>query len=211
MKKIKQQRIFNPVRDKSLSGTNGVKKIIAEISARHLHIAQADLEKLFGKNYSLKHFKDLSQPGEFASAEQVEVIGAKNKLTMRIVGPVRKQTQLELALSDARFLGVQPMIRVSGDLKGTPGGLTLKGPQGSLKLKTGVIVAQRHLHLSTKDARAWRLKNGQLVKAKVKGQRALEFDNIVVRVGNYVSRIHLDTDEANAAGLLSCSKIDLQI
>ena len=188
-----------------------MKKVKAEISARHLHISRAHLDKLFGKNYELKPIKELSQPGEFAAEERIEVIGEKGKFMMRIVGPVRKQTQVELALPDARNLGVKPVFRVSGDLKGTPGGLTLKGPKGSLKLTTGVIIAKRHLHISREDAKKWNIKNNQKVTAIVKGPRAMEIREITARVGNYTTRIHLDTDEANAAGLLACSIIDLDI
>ena len=188
-----------------------MKKVKAEISARHLHISRAHLDKLFGKNYELKPIKELSQPGEFAAEERIEVIGEKGRFMMRIVGPVRKQTQAELALTDARNLGVKPVFRVSGDLKGTPGGLTLKGPKGSLKLTTGVIIAKRHLHISREDAKKWNIKNNQKVTAIVKGPRAMEIREITARVGNYTTRIHLDTDEANAAGLLACSIIDLDI
>ena len=188
-----------------------MKKVKAEISARHLHISRAHLDKLFGKFYELKSIKELSQPGEFAAEERIEVIGEKGKFMMRIVGPVRKQTQVELALTDARNLGVKPVFRVSGDLKGTPGGLTLKGPKGSLKLTTGVIIAKRHLHISREDAKKWNIKNNQKVTAIVKGPRAMEIREITARVGNYTTRIHLDTDEANAAGLLACSIIDLDI
>ena len=184
-------------------------KVIAEVSARHLHISASHLEKLFGKNYKLKSIKELSQPGEFAANEQVEVIGPKNKFKLRIVGPVRKKTQVELTLSDCRFLGIKPEFRVSGDLDNTPGGLTLKGPKGQVKLTSGVIVAMRHLHLQELQAKKWKLKNGQKVKAQVGGPRGMIIEQITVRVGNYDTRIHLDTDEANAAGLLSCSKIDL--
>lgn len=187
-------------------------KVIAEISARHLHISQKDLAKLFGAKYILKKIKDLSQPGEFASSATVDLIGPKNKLTkVRIVGPTRKKTQVELAATDARFLGINPVFRVSGNTIGTPGGLVVKGPKGKIKLTSGVIVAIRHLHLPREQAKAWGLKTGDVVQGIVKGPRALVFDGIVVRVGNYQTRIHLDTDEGNAAGLLSCSKIDLDI
>ncbi|MDP2812336.1 MAG: PduL/EutD family phosphate acyltransferase [bacterium] len=195
------------VKQKTIS--NGVKyKVIAEVSGRHLHISQSHLAKLFGKNYKLKAIKSLSQPGDFAAAEQVEILGPKNKLVMRIVGPVRKKTQIELAVSDCRYLGIEPAFRISGDLKKSPGAL-LKGPKGKIKLADGVIVPIRHLHLSELQAKKWKLKNGQKVKALVGGVRGMLIDQIVVRVGNYDMRIHLDTDEANAAGLLSCSKIDL--
>ena len=188
-----------------------MKKVIAEISARHIHISRAHLDKLFGKGYQLKAIKDLSQPGEFAAQEEVEIIGPKNKIAIRIVGPVRKQTQIELAVTDARVLGINPVFRVSGDLKNSSGGVMLKGPKGLVKLTNGLIVPLRHLHISESDAKKWKLKTGQKVKARVGGPRGLVFDNIIVRVGNYATRIHLDTDEANAAGLLSCSKIDLLI
>lgn len=188
-----------------------MKRIKAEISARHLHISREHLDKLFGSAYQLKPIKDLSQPGEFASEEKVEVIGPKGTLSMRIVGPVRKQTQVELAFTDARVLGVKPVIRVSGDLAGSPGGVTLKGPRGSVKLNEGIIVPQRHLHISLADAKKWHIKNGQKLKALIKGPRSLELREIVARVGNYSTAIHLDTDEGNAAGLLTCSIIDLDI
>ena len=188
-----------------------MKKVKAEISARHLHISRAHLNKLFGKDYELHVAEELSQPGEFAAKEKVEVKGPKGKFMMRIVGPIRPKTQIELAYSDGRLLGVRPEFRVSGDLKGTPGGVTLKGPKGSLKLTTGVIIAKRHLHISREDAKKWNIKNNQKVTAIVKGPRAMEIREITARVGNYTTRIHLDTDEANAAGLLACSIIDLDI
>jgi len=188
-----------------------MRKVKAEISARHLHISRAHLDKLFGKDYELKVIKELSQPGEFTAEEKVEVVGQKGKLLMRIVGPVRTETQIELALTDVRALGVRPEFRISGDLKGTPGGVILKGPQGSVKLTSGVIVAKRHLHISREDAQKWKIKNGQQVKAIVKGIRAMEVRAITARVGNYSTAIHLDTDEANACGLLTCSIIDLDL
>lgn len=189
-----------------------MQKIIAEISGRHIHLSQVDLFKLFGKNYKLKKLKDLSQPSEFASTATVKVRGPKNILAkIRIVGPVRQKTQVELTVSDCRFLGVNPVFKLSGDHKNSSGGLKLIGTKGSILLKTGVIVPLRHLHMSVSDAKKWHLKNGQKVKAKIPGVRGIVFENIIVRVGNYQTRVHLDTDEANAAGLLSCAKIDLDI
>jgi len=188
-----------------------IKKIKAEISARHLHLSQKDLDRLFGKNYKLKKLKDLSQPGEFAAKETVEVINKNKKLTMRIVGPVRHDTQVELALTDCYFLKVFPEIRVSGDVKGTPG-ITLKGPKGTVRLKQGVIVPKRHLHISDTDAKKWKIKNRQKVKVRIKGNLGLTFDEVVARVSpKYSTAIHLDTDEANAAGLLRCGTVDLII
>lgn len=189
-----------------------MKKVKAEISARHLHISKAHLDKLFGRGHQLTPIKDLSQPGEFAAEERVEVTGPKAKMTMRIVGPVRSQTQVELAYTDARNLGVEPKLRVSGDLKGTSGGLILKGPKGTVKLTSGVIIAKRHLHISSQDAKKWKITNGQKVKIIIKGSRGMEMREVAARVGdNYATFIHLDTDEANAAGMLTCSYVELDI
>jgi putative phosphotransacetylase len=188
-----------------------MKKVIAEISARHLHLSESDLAKLFGKDYKLKKYKDLSQPGEFAARETVEVIGPKGKFAkVRIIGPSRSKTQVELAASDCRQIGINAVWRISGDHKKTPGA-KIKGPKGSIVIKKGVIVPLRHLHISNEQAKLWKLKNKKTVSAKVGGSKALVFKNIVVRVGDYHTSIHLDTDDANAAGLLSCSKIDLDI
>ena len=132
-------------------------------------------------------------------------------LSIRIVGPVRKQTQIELALTDARILGVKPEFRISGDLKDTPGEVTLKGSDGNVKLDSGVIIAKRHLHISKTDAKKWKIKNGQKVSAKVAGPRSIIFLDIIARVGDFTTAIHLDTDEANAAGLLTCSLAELDV
>lgn len=188
-----------------------MKKVIAEISARHLHLSAKDLAKLFGKKYKLKKYKDLSQPGEFAAKETVEIIGPKGKFAKaRIIGPSRSKTQVEVSASDCRVLGIMPVWRLSGDHKKTPG-IKIKGPKGIVILKKGVIVPLRHLHISREQAKVWKLKNNKKVSAKVKGPKSLIFNNIIVRVGDYSTAIHLDTDDANAAGLLSCSKVDLDI
>jgi putative phosphotransacetylase len=187
-----------------------MKKIKAEISARHIHLSQKDLDKLFGKDYKLKKNKDLSQPGEFAAKELVEVVNKDRKLKVRIVAPVREHTQVELAMTDCYFLRVYPEIRVSGDIDKTPG-IIIKGPKGSVKIQQGVIVPRRHLHISKEDAKKWKIKNKQKVKVCIKGKRGLTFDDVVARVGNFSTAIHLDTDEANAAGLLKCGQVDLKI
>lgn len=189
-----------------------MKKVIVEISARHIHLCQKDLEKLFGRGYTWQKLKDLSQPGQFATKETLLVVGPKAKMKIRMVGPVRAKTQVELAVSDARLLGVGPSFRLSGDHRGTGGSLLLRGPRGQIRLKSGVIVPLRHLHLSPAQAQAWGLKKGQKVRALVKGgYRPLVLEGVIVRPGPYRTRLHLDTDEANAAGLLSCAKIDLDL
>lgn len=189
-----------------------MKKVLVEISARHVHLSAKDLVALFGRGYKLKKLKDLSEPGEFAAKEILTAIGQKGKFKIRIVGPLRTKTQLELSVTDCRVLGVKPVFRVSGDSRGTAAGLVLKGPKGSLKLKQGVMVPIRHLHISAKNGRVWGLRNRQIIKAIIKGtERPLVFDNIVVRFGNFRTSLHLDTDEANAAGLLSSARADLVI
>jgi len=177
-------------------------KIKIEISARHLHVTQEDLEKLFGEGYQLTKLKDLSQPGEFASEEQVTIVGPKNKLEgLRIVGPCRPHTQVEISRTDAYFLGIKAPLRLSGKVEGS-GQAKLIGPKGEVDLGKGVIVAKRHLHLSEEEANQMGIKNGQEVSVEISGERALTFHKIEARVKeNYAAAVHLDTDEANAAWL----------
>lgn len=187
-------------------------KVKVEISARHLHLCQKDIDKLFGKNYKFKVKNKLSQPGEFATKETVKLIGKKSNFDkVRIIAPARKQTQIELSMTDCRKLGIEAPIRLSGDVKGTLG-LRIIGTKGSINLKQGIIVAKRHLHLSTETANKLKLKNYKKVKIKIKSERSLIFDEVIVRVAdNFTKVVHLDTDEANAAGLKSCGEGELII
>jgi len=173
-----------------------------EISARHVHLSQEDLEILFGKKYCLTQKKVLTQPGEFAAQETVSVRFKEKEISqVRVISPARNQTQLEISLTDAYNLGVSPVIRLSGDLKGTPGVL-LVGPKGEVMLKEGVMVAWRHLHISPKEAEKLGITDKKTVSVKVEGTRSLTFHNIKVRIGeNYRLSVHLDTDEGNAAGI----------
>lgn len=177
------------------------KKVIVETSARHIHLTDADIEVLFGKGKTLTVRNMLSQPGQFASFERVDIVGPKNTLkNVMILGPARKATQVEVSLTDTRTLGVNAPVRESGDVKdSTP--IKLVGPAGEVELKEGVIVAQRHVHLTPEDAEKWDIKNGEIVMLQVNTDRGLIFDNVVARVNpNYATAVHLDTDEANAAG-----------
>ena len=176
-------------------------KIMVETSARHLHVTDADLKALFGENAVLSNKKDLSQPGQFATNEKVEVIGPKGSLVMSILGPTRPETQVEVALTDARKLGITAPIRESGDLEGTPG-CTLKGPAGEVVIEKGVIAAKRHIHATPEDAQALGVKDKDVVSVKVDtGERSLIFGEVVVRVSSsYALAMHIDTDESNAAG-----------
>lgn len=175
-------------------------KILVETSARHLHVSQSDLETLFGKGATLTPRKDLSQPGQFAAEEKVTVKGPKGELKMTILGPVRKATQVEISMTDARSLGLVPPIRESGDIAGSAG-CRLVGPAGEVELKEGVIVAKRHIHATTADAKALGIKDQDIVRVRVEqGGRSLVFDDTVVRVSDtFALAMHIDTDESNAA------------
>lgn len=177
------------------------KKILVEISARHIHLSQKDFETLYGKGKILTPIKKLSQPGEFASKEIIELANGKEKLNARILGPLRKESQVEISLTDAYKLKLIPLpkMRVSGDLSNTTR-IIVKGPKGSVKAP--VILAQRHLHCSEKQAKKLKLKNNQKISVKVGKERMITFHNIVVRISNkYDLSLHLDTDEGNAAGI----------
>lgn len=175
-------------------------KIIIEVSARHTHLKRDHVEKLFGEEHQHTPIKDLSQPGQFAAKEAVTVVGPKGEIEgVRILGPEREETQVEVSETDCFKLGIKPVVRISGDIKGTPGA-TLKGPKGEVELSEGVIVAERHIHMSDKDAEKLGLKTGDRVMVDIDGVRDLLFENTVVRVSDeFETRLHLDTDEANAA------------
>ncbi len=177
-------------------------EVLVETSARHVHVSQADLEVLFGKGYELTKKKDLSQPGQYACNERVDVVGAKKTLTgVSILGPVRPQTQVEISLTDARSIGAVAPIRESGDVAGS-GCCKLVGPCGEVEIAEGVITAKRHIHMTTADAAAMGLVDKQVVSVKVPSDgRATIFGDVVVRVSDkFALAMHIDTDESNAAG-----------
>ena len=177
-------------------------QVTVEISARHVHLSQADLETLFGKGYELTVKKMLSQPGQYASNERVRVVGTKSEFpAVSILGPVRKATQVELSLTDARSIGVTAPVRESGDIAGS-GACKLVGPAGEVELTEGVIIAKRHLHITEADAAEMGVKNGEIIKVACGGEgRKLIFDDVVVRVNkDAVTTMHIDTDESQAAG-----------
>ena len=179
-------------------------KVLVEISARHVHVSQEDLEALFGKGYELTVKKELSQPGQFACQERVRVVGSKGEFpAVSILGPCRKDTQVELSLTDARSIGVSAPVRESGDIEGS-GVCKLVGPAGEVELTKGVIAAKRHIHATTADAQAMGLENGEIVSVEIptSNGRNLTFGDVVVRVSDsYALAMHIDTDEANAAGM----------
>jgi len=175
-------------------------KVPIGISARHVHVSQADLDVLYGEGYQLTVKKDLLQQGQFASNELVDVVTEKGSFpNVRILGPVRKETQVEISLSDAMKLKLNAPVRDSGDLKGSPG-VTLVGPKGKVELKEGVIAAGRHIHMSLTDADAFGVKDKDIVKVRCGGERGLVFENVLIRVHEtFRLEMHIDTDEANSA------------
>ncbi len=177
-------------------------KILVETSARHIHLTQEDVYRLFGEGHELTKKKDLSQPGQFSCEERVTVVGPKRELAnVSILGPVRKASQVELSATDARSIGISAPVRESGDLAGSAG-CKLIGPAGEIDLAEGVIVAKRHIHMTPEDARSFGVRDKEIVKVKIDGTgRALIFDDVVVRVSaSYSTAMHIDTDEANACG-----------
>lgn len=175
------------------------KKFIVETSARHIHLSKADLEVLFGAGHELTCKKELSQPGQFACEEKVEVVGTKGSLKMSVLGPTRSATQVELSLTDARAIGVVAPIRESGDIAGS-GSCKLVGPCGTVELKEGVIAAKRHIHVTPEAAVELNVKDKDIVSVKVdSAERSIIFGDVVVRVSaSYALAMHVDTDESNA-------------
>ncbi len=179
-----------------------MKKVMVETSARHVHVNEQDLEILFGKGYDLHAKKNLSQPGQYASDEHVTIAGPKGEIArVSILGPTRGATQVEISLTDARKLGVAPPVRESGDLAGSAP-ITVIGPNGRVELSEGCIAAKRHVHLDPLTAERFGVKDQDIVKVACGANgRKLVFDDVVARVSDkYAAALHLDTDEANAAG-----------
>lgn len=178
------------------------KPVLVEVSARHAHLSEKDLEILFGKGHTLTRKKDLSQPGQFACEERITVVGPKKELAgVSILGPVRNATQVEISATDARSIGISAPVRESGDVKGSAP-CKLVGPCGEVEISEGVIVAKRHIHMTTADAEKYDIKDNQVVSVAIKSNgRDLIFGDVVARVNpNFALAMHIDTDEGNAAG-----------
>jgi putative phosphotransacetylase len=172
------------------------------VSARHVHLTQEHVEALFGKGYQLTKKKDL-MGGQFASNEQVTIVGLKLRAieNVRILGPVRSRTQVEISATDARTLGIKAPIRESGHLDGSAP-IAIVGPKGAIYLKEGAIIAMRHIHMTPSDAQAAGLKNGDIVSVRADNERGTIFNHVVIRVDpKFTLEMHIDTDEANAAGI----------
>ena len=179
-----------------------MEKFIVEISARHIHVTKQQVAILFGEGHQLTVKKMLSQPGQFACEEKLTIVGPRGEMKASILGPERKEAQVELSLTDARSLGVEAKIRESGDIDGTAG-IKLVGPCGEIELEKGVIAAKRHIHMTPADAANYGVSNGDIVNVKVETEeRSLIFGDTVVRVrDDFALAMHIDTDEGNAAGI----------
>ncbi|MFC5702048.1 phosphate propanoyltransferase [Cohnella faecalis] len=178
------------------------KKVPVGVSARHIHLTQEHIEILFGQGARLTEMKPLSQPGQFAANETVAVFGPKGSFAkVRILGPARSATQLEVSRTDAFVLGLQPPVRESGITEGTPG-MRIVGPAGEVTVERGVIVAARHIHFHSSDAAKWGIADKQLLRVKVGGERGVVFEQVLARVSEHFALdMHIDTDEGNAAGV----------
>ncbi len=173
---------------------------LVETSARHVHLTAESVEILFGKGHTLTNKKDLSQPGQYACEEKVTVVGPKGTLKASILGPTRPADQVELSLTDARTIGVVAPVRESGDVAGSAG-CKLVGPCGEVELVEGVIAAKRHIHMTPADAEAFGVADKEIVEVRLNTARPLTFGDVVVRVSpKFALAMHIDTDEANAAG-----------
>jgi acetate kinase len=175
---------------------------LVEVSAHHAHLTQEHVEALFGPGHQLTKHADLSQPGQFACKEQVALVGPKGRIErVRVLGPARKYSQVEIAMTEQFKLGVHPPIRESGDIAGTPG-CTLEGTAGSVPVDRGVICAFRHIHMTPEDALRYGVRDKSIVRVRIAGDRELIFGDVLVRVDpSYALAMHIDTDEANAANV----------
>lgn len=196
------QRLVTERIVKSAYEETGKRYVPAAASNRHIHVSSQDLETLFGKGYALKPERALSQPGQFAAAETVTIAGPKGRIDqVRVLGPARGKTQVEILTTDAFRLGVKPVVRISGDTEGTPGA-TIIGPAGTVELQSGVIVAMRHVHISVEQAAWLGLQNGDIASIRKDGIRALVLENVPVRCGEgHNLELHLDMEEANAGSI----------
>lgn len=180
------------------------------LSNRHIHVSQEDLDQLFGEGYELTKLKDLSQPGQYACEEKVDAVGPRGEIKgVRILGPVRPDTQFEISVSDAFKLGVKSEIRNSGEIEDTPG-VKLVGPKGEVTMDKGVIVAARHIHMHTDDAKELGVTDKEVVDIKVGGPRGLVFNEVLVRVADsFALEMHVDVEEGNASGVKNGQLVEL--
>lgn len=210
MNQVNEVLVMQIVREvaKRIEEKNTDDGIVIGISNRHIHLTKEDVQALFGEGYELKKMKDLKQPGEFAAEETVTITGPKGSIhNVRILGPVRKKTQVEISIADGFALGIKPPVRESGNVEGAPG-IVITGPNGSIKKEDGVIAAQRHIHMPPAYAEKHGIKDGDRVCVKTQGIRQLVFGNVLARVSDkLVLEMHIDVDEANSCGISNGEKV----
>jgi putative phosphotransacetylase len=185
--------------------------LVVNVSARHMHVTPADLEVLFGPGAKLTKLKDLYQEGEFASEQTVTIVGPRQRIipSVRILGPVRNYTQVELSYTDGIYLGIDLPLRISGNHEGTPG-CTIMGPKGAITINRGVIRAERHVHVSQADMDYYGVRDGDYMKLRIDGPCGVTFDRVKVRYHpKVVLEVHIDTDEGNACDLESATHMEL--
>ena len=195
----------------SNSGNGAPHPLVVNVSARHIHVSQKDLEVLFGPGSKLTKLKDLYQQGEFASEQLVTIVGPRQRIipNVRILGPVRDYTQVELSYTDGIYMGIDLPLRISGNHQGTPG-CTILGPAGAIQLSKGVIRAERHAHMSTEDMNFYGVKDGDYMKLKIDGPCGVTFDRMKVRYHpKVILEVHIDTDEGNACDLETATRMEL--
>lgn len=200
------QRLIETIVEEVVTQLNGIKanynSIPIAVSARHCHLSKNDLEELFGEEFKLTKKADLSQPGQFAANEFVTIVGPRGSIEkVRILGPARNMTQVEISQTDSIKLGVKPPLRESGNLEGSAP-VTIVGPKGSIYKKEGLIIAQAHIHMNPDEAQNQGVEDGEYVKIEVQGERPITFGKVLIRVSpKYKLEMHVDTDEANAGFL----------
>ncbi len=205
------EQIVREIVLKHLGAPPGKPELVVSISARHVHLSDQDVETLFGPGHKLTPMKELYQTGFFAAEETVMIVGPRRRMlpSVRVLGPTRKQTQVELAFTDGISLGIDLPVRQSGDIAGTPG-CVMVGPHGVVDLKEGVIRAERHVHMGPADAAYYGVKDGDRMCLRVKSSCPTIFEGLVVRVGEGIKlEVHLDTDEGNAADLEHAEYVEL--
>ena len=188
-----------------------IEQVPIGVSNRHIHLSKKDLELLFGKGYQLNNLKNLKQPNQFAAKEIVTIVGSKGTIhNVRILGPARKMTQVEISKTDCFLLGINAPVRNSGDIKDTPG-ITIVGPKNTITIKEGVIIASNHLHLSENEAKELSLNDGDKIVIRcINKHRKIYFSDVLVRSGKaHLKEFHIDTDEANAGFLSSGDMVDI--
>ena len=188
-----------------------MKKVLVETSARHIHLSREAVDVLFGKGYELTKFKELSQPGQYACKEQLTLVGPSMRAIegVRVLGPERKASQVEISRTDSFILKVKPPVRESGDIKGSAP-ITIIGPKGIVTLQEGCIIANRHIHMSVDDAARYSVTDGEYADVMVNGERKSLFYDVQVRVNkDFRLEMHVDTDDANAAGIGNGTKVRL--